>query len=292
MLTGNFSSGINASAGEIFGDTVGFSGDGTVIAIGDKYANARGLQDAGAVSIYREINGTWNQMGNNLFGSKKGNLFGWSVSLSKDGNRIAASSLGGNEDLGTVEIFDFNGTSWEGVGDSLIGNSTQEAFGVSVELSRDGSVIAVGATGYSRDTPDEAINVGIVRSYRYDGEKEEWLPYGQALEGENEFDAFGSSISLSQEGDIIAIGGPENDYFCDDCGHVKIFQNRGEGWESTGSAVGGSGIDKGQFGYAVALSATGDRVVGGAPSTTFDGRYSDIGQVLVFDSVVKDESDS
>ena len=225
-------------------------------------------------------------MGTSLLGSKKRDQFGWSVALSKDGKRVAASSLGDTKEPGNVKIFDFNGTAWEGIGSSLIGESIREAFGFSVELSRDGSVVAASATGYSRD--GQEASVGIVRTYRYDREKEEWSLYGQPLEGENEFDAFGSSIALSHDGDTVAIGGPDNGYFCDDCGHVKVFRNTGGTWNSSGSALGKSGIEKGQFGYDVALSATGNRLVGAAPFTTFNGFVSKVGQVFVFDSIVED----
>ena len=229
-------------------------------------------------------------MGTSLLGSKKRDQFGWSVALSKDGKRVAASSLGDTKEPGSVKIFVFNGTAWEGIGSSLVGESIREAFGFSVELSGDGSIVAASATGYSRD--GQEASVGIVRSYRFDGELEEWTLYGQPLEGENEFDAFGSSIALSHDGDTIAIGGPKNRYFCDDCGHVKVFRNMGGGtWNSSGSALGKSGIDSGEFGYDVALSATGNRLVGAAPFTTFNGFVSKVGQVLVFDSIAEDAAD-
>ena len=120
------------------------------------------------------------------------------------------------------------------------------------------------------------------------------MEYGQPLEGENRQDAFGSSISLSSDGSTIAIGGPENGNFCNSCGQVKVFQmttiNDEFIWENVGSALGKPDIDNGQFGYAVALSETGKRVVSGAPFTKFDGLYSKVGEVLVFDSIVGEDS--
>ncbi len=265
----------------VFGDAVGFSGDGRVVAIGDKYSDDRGVNDVGAVAVYQEVNGTWSQMGDRLLGSKNQERFGWSVSVSQDGNRIAASSLSGREP-GSVQVFEFNGTEWELAGSSLMGESTRESFGVSVELSRDGSVVAVSATDYSREGQEDGV--GVVRSYRDNGS--DWEAYGQPLEGENKLDAFGSSISLSQDGSRIAIGGPENGNFCNNCGQVKVFENTdGNLWKSIGSALGKTNLDNGQFGYAVALSANGDRVVGAAPFTKFDGFFSKVGQVLIFDTI-------
>ena len=293
-MAANFSVGIQERK---YGESVAFAGDGSVIAIGDRYFDDRGLEAIGAVRIYQEVEGSWNEMGTTILGSKRGDLFGWSVSLSKDGNRVAASSRPSRvassslalSEPGRVEIFDFNGTDWEMVGSSLIGESEQERFGSTVELSRDGSVLAVGATEYSRGQEEF---VGVVRSYRYNNG--EWLEYGQPLEGENRQDIFGRSISLSSDGSTIAIGGPENDNFCDMCGQVKVFQmttsNDTFVWENVGSALGKLDIDNGQFGFAVALSETGRRVVSGAPFTKFDGLYSKVGEVLVFDSIVGEDS--
>lgn len=281
-MVGNISSGSNATDNFVFGDAIGFSGDGKVIAIGDKYSNVLDLEDAGIVNLYREMNGTWHELGNSLMGSKKHDRFGWSVALSKDGNRVAASSLRGNEEPGNVKVFDFNGTYWEQAGSSLVGNSTRESFGVAVELSGDGSVVAASATGYSRE--GQEASVGIVRTFRYDGEANDWTFHGQPLEGESEFDAFGSSIALSHDGNTVAIGGPKNGNFCDRCGHVKMFRKTGESWFGVGSALGKTGIGSGEFGQAVALSSTGNRVVGAAPFTTFNGFLSKVGQVHVFDS--------
>ena len=284
-IAANFSVEIDQGS---FGELFAFSGDGSVIAIGDIYFNNRGIQDTGAVRIYQEINGNWNQMGTAIPGSKKSDRFGWSVSLSKDGSRVAASSLGFIEP-GHVRVFDFNGTDWEMIGSSLIGESDRDFYGFAVELSRDGAVLAVSAIDAKNEQEE---NVGIVRTHRYTNG--DWMGYGQPLEGEQRQDAFGSSMSLSSDGSTIAIGGPENGNFCNSCGQVKIFQmttsNDELVWESLGSTLGKLDIDNGQFGYAVALSETGKRVVSGAPFTKFDGFYSKVGQVLVFDSI--DEADN
>ena len=107
-LIGNITSGSN-NAASVFGDALGFSGDGSIVAIGDKNYDLLNREKTGVVKIYQEntINGTWDPMGISLFGSEKRDLFGWSVALSKDGNRLAASSLGSNEKPGNIKIFDF-----------------------------------------------------------------------------------------------------------------------------------------------------------------------------------------
>ena len=232
-------------------------------------------------------------MGKPLFGAEKRDLFGWSVALSRDGYRVAASSLGSSDKPGNVRTFDYDEESgdWEETNSTLVGDSTQELFGISVKLSDDGSILTVGAPGYSGNGT-EALSVGIVRSYQYDEDQEEWSPYGQPLEGANAFDVFGSSIALNSAGDIVAIGGPENDSFCDNCGHIQVFENKEGMWENSGSAVGQSGLDGGQLGYSVALSGTGSRLVGAAPFTIQNGFVSKVGQAIVFDSIINATEDT
>mgnify|MGYP006089843415 CR=1 FL=1 len=278
----------NETNGGIFGDSIGFSNDGRIVAVADKYADQvnTDVENTGAVQIYQEINGVWEEMGLPIFGSEKDELFGWSVTLSGDGSRVAASSLGSNDQPGKIRTFEFDGEreDWEEITPSLAGESMREFFGTSLELSDDGSILAVGAPGFSKDGQEAGI--GIVRSYQFNEIQKDWSFFGQPLEGENAFDAFGSSLSLNSAGDIVAIGAPENDNFCDNCGQIQVFKHAGGTWNNTGSAVGMSEIGSGQFGYSVALSGAGDRLVGAAPYTIQDRYWSKVGEVLVFDSTV------
>ncbi|KAG7367054.1 CHU large protein [Nitzschia inconspicua] len=268
---------------EVFGDSIAFSADGSIVAIGDKYSDrkADGVEDTGLLRVFRELNNTWVQMGEDVYGSEPSERFGWALSLSGDGTRVAASSLGTSDIPGSVQVFDFVGDSWKGIGSMLIGQSTREVYGASIAMSSDGLRLATGATSYSRG--GEEAGVGVVRSYLFDETQQDWLPLGKPLEGANQFDAYGSSISMSSTGDVLAIGGPENHDFCRSCGHIQVFRYLDEDWKRMGTALGKNESDGGQFGFALALSPNGTRIVGAAPFTTFDGFVSKVGQVLAFD---------
>ncbi|KAG7353020.1 CHU large protein [Nitzschia inconspicua] len=268
---------------EVFGDSIAFSADGSIVAIGDKYSDrqADGVEDTGLLRVFRELNNTWVQMGDDVYGSEPSERFGWALSLSGDGTRVAASSLGTSDIPGSVQVFDFVGDSWKGIGSMLIGQSTREVYGASLAMSSDGLRLATGATSYSRG--GEEAGVGVVRSYLFDETQQDWLPLGKPLEGANQFDAYGSSISMSSTGDVLAIGGPENHDFCRSCGHIQVFRYLDEDWKRMGTALGKNESDGGQFGFALALTSNGTRIVGAAPFTTFDGFVSKVGQVLVFD---------
>jgi hypothetical protein len=276
--------------GEVFGDSIGFSADGTVLAIGDKYSDrsSDGAEDTGLLRVYQEFNNTWIQKGLDLYGAEPGERFGWAIALSGDGNRVVATSLGTNESPGTVQAFDFDGILWNQVGPTLVGESPREAFGAAVALSENGSRLATGATSFSRG--GQEAGVGIVRSFEFDEALQEWSLLGQPLEGRNPFDGYGSSVDFSSSGDILAIGGPENQNFCNNCGHIQVFQYGEDKWNRIGSELGKEDIDGGQYGYAVALSADGSRLAGAAPFTTFDGFVSKVGQVIVFDAEEEEAS--
>jgi hypothetical protein len=83
------------------------------VAIG-AYGNDGNGSNSGHVRIYKNISGTWTQVGSDIDGEAANDYSGWSVSLSSDGSTVAVgvpqgSINGGNS--GKVEVFSLNGTS-------------------------------------------------------------------------------------------------------------------------------------------------------------------------------------
>jgi hypothetical protein len=273
-----------------FGSSIAFSADATTLAIGDKMSDGSdGEKDTGNVRVFEEFNSTWTQLGDAMEGEITNALFGWSLDLSSDGTRIAASSLGTNSFSGSVRVFDFDGSSWIQNGPSIDGEADRESFGSSLSLSDDGSILAVGATGFTRGGSE--VGVGRVQAFEFDQISKTWDQMGQSLEGVSRFDSFGSSVALSSAGDIIAIGGPENNLLGEKGGHVQVLEFDGSEWIQIGSDLGQFDPEKpgGQYGFSVALSSDGTRVAGGAPYFNFNGFLSKVGQVLVYEVVDIDE---
>jgi hypothetical protein len=274
-----------SDVGGTFGDALAISGDGSIVAIGNRLAKGEeGSSDIGNVVVYRFTNSTWSLMGNVIQGVDPGDFFGWSIDLSSDGRRLVATAPGRNDFTGAAYCFDFDGTEWKQSGSTINGEFSRENFGASVALSDDGSVMSVGATGFS--PVDVGVGVGRVRAFAFDSFTKEWKQMGQALEGTNKFDSFGNSVALSSYGDTMAIGGPENDLLGDNAGHVQVHRFNGLDWVKVGSDLGQydfSEAEGGELGFSVALSSDGTRVAGGAPFYNFNGFVSDVGQVLVFE---------
>ena len=93
-----------------------------------------------------------------------------------------------------------------------------------------------------------------------------WIQAGADIDGEFPFDNSGSSVSLSNDGSIVAIGAPFNDVNgnISGSGHVRIFENVGDSWTQIEADIDGE-AEGDQSGSSVSLSSDGSTVAIGAP---------------------------
>jgi hypothetical protein len=158
--------------------------------------------------------------------------FGFSISISGDGNRIVSGSPyttspdGGGGQRGLVEVYDWNGSSWSIKGSTIFG-TTDDQYGYSVALSRDGTKWIAGGP-YITD-PSRSGITGGARVYEWrvypDALTDEgWAQVGQTLYGENIDDRFGENVAISADGTRIAIGAPYNSSSGTGAGHVRIYK--------------------------------------------------------------------
>lgn len=277
-MVGNILGGFNGTTS--FGSSLALSSDGHVVAIGDKYADlTETMTDVGTIRAFRETNHTWSQMGQVINGNEANDLLGWSVAISDDGLRVAASAIGAGGLRGEVRVFDIQDDAWVQVGQNLTGETDRETFGASIALGRNGTVIAIGATGYSK----KRSSAGRVLAYSLDSTSQTWNVLGEPIDGDNSFDRFGSAVALSDEGDILVIGSPQNDAFGSNAGFAKVMQYGTTGWVQLGSKLGRSDSEGGLYGSTVAVSSDGSRFVAGAPELTYDGKLSKVGRVWVYE---------
>lgn len=66
------------------------------------------------------------------------------IDLSNDGNRLAVGDYGYNDSRGRVFVYEYNGNSWNKIGSTLEGLSTNSYYGASVSLNNDGTLLSVG----------------------------------------------------------------------------------------------------------------------------------------------------
>lgn len=106
---------------------------------------------------------------------------------------------------------------------------------------------------------------------------------GQDIINEVAGDESGSSISISANGNILAIGAPENDGNGDASGHVRIYENQGGTWVQIGQDINGeAAFDK--SGDAISLNSDGSIIAIGAFLNGSVLNDSDDGHVRVYEN--------
>jgi hypothetical protein len=223
------------------------------------------------------LDGTdWNQLGADIDGESAFDNSGWSTSISADGDTVAIGARyndGGGANVGHVRVYRLDGTDWNQLGADIDGEAICDRSGFFVSMSANGGTVAVGAP-YNGGNGQ---NAGHVRVYRLDGTN--WNQLGADIDGEASDDQSGRSVSMSADGERIAIGAPGNDGNGSKSGHVKIYQLDGTNWNQLGSDIDG-GAAGDESGYSVAMSDDGERVAIGAYEANVNGSGS--GHVRVF----------
>lgn len=144
----------------------------------------------------------WEPFGQELFGAAAGVRFGSFVDISSDGNVLAIISGHVSSPNSTVQVYDMNRATdtWRQIG----GNSLQNQTGSVVSLSKSGDMLAIGdpRIGIGNDTLP-----GKVRIFQLQGTGSlRWIQRGSDVDGVAVGDRFGSSVSLSNDGAIVAVG--------------------------------------------------------------------------------------
>jgi hypothetical protein len=99
------------TAGDLFGYAVALSADGSTLAVGAISDDVNANVDQGSVSVFARTGSAWKEQQVITLdnGAASGN-FGWSVSLSTDGNTLAAG--GPNQGAGKAAVFTRSGGTW------------------------------------------------------------------------------------------------------------------------------------------------------------------------------------
>ncbi len=263
----------NASETDGFGADIDISDDGSLVAIGalkDPYNKAGDNVGtyAGSVYLFEKISGTWSQKAYlKPDYQDASDVFGKRIDLTPDGRYLAVGANGvdsgvtGDESdndmsrSGAVYIYENNNGNW---GDYTFLQSdylkVNGCFGGSVALNSDATVLATGAycdTSRARDINGDQENeagsdVGAVFIYTRSGTtwtKQAYLKASNASDGDN----FGFGISLSGDGDILAVsaygdqtdevgilpGTNDESISTPNGGSFYIFENKGNEWQQS-----------------------------------------------------------
>jgi hypothetical protein len=266
------------AANDNSGYSVSLSSDGTTIAIG-AYLNDDNGNDSGHVRVYQYSSNVWTQLGLDIDGDTAGDRSGYSVSLSSDGTIVAIGAYlnddNGN-DSGHVRVYQYSSNVWTQLGLDIDGDTAGDRSGYSVSLSSDGTTVAIGAIGNDVN----GSNSGHVRIYSYNGSA--WTQLGTDIDGEAAGDQSGYFVSLSSDGNTLAIGAPSNDGNGSGSGNVRVYNYNGSAWTQLGTDIDGEAAGD-QSGYFVSLSSDGTTVAIGANLNADNG--TDSGHVRVYNLV-------
>jgi hypothetical protein len=245
------------------GRSVALSANGSVLAVG-----ASGDFETGETWVFvRDQNGAFIQQKRLVGMSSTGAAGqGISVALSADGLTLAVGGYGDDGGVGATWIF--TGTDWSeqiklvGTGASLPSNQEQ---GYSVALSADGLTLAVG--GHYTDSK------GATWIFTKDEELGTWSQQGGPLQSNNATANAeqGTSVALSDDGLVLAVGGPGND---DHTGATWVwtYSDDDEMWSENCFLVGTQADGKAQQGTSVSLSGDGSVLaVGGTNDNAYTG---------------------
>ena len=257
-----------------FGKAVTMSSDGTVLAVGVSVGGT------GYVRVFKYASSKWTQLGADILGAAAGcDFFGWSVSLSSDGFVLAVGAFGadGNGDnSGRVRVYKYANSMWTQRGADINGKAAGDFFGGSVDLSSDGTVLAVGASNSDGNGSDS----GHVQVYKYANNI--WTQMGTNINGEAAGDESGTSVSLSSNGNVLAVGAWRNEGNGERSGHVRVYTYDNSKWNQLGADIDGEAYGD-WSGTSVSLSSNGTILAVGAfdnSGSTPDKTYS--GHVRVF----------
>jgi len=266
---------LNGNTLDNLGASVSLSNDGNIIAIGAPQVTLKENLN-GYVRLLRYDNGAWSQIGRDIIGESPGDQCGMSVSLSGDGNTIAVgarNNSGNGQYAGHVRVYTNLNGDWTQVGSDIDGESAGDHSGWRISLSSDGNIVAIGANRNS----DGGNSAGHVRVYKNMGGR--WTKLGSDIDGLNEGDASGSSVSLSSDGTVLAIGSPNNSGARSLAGRVRVFKYKNETWTQLGTDIEGEAVGE-HFGWSVSLNDSGSLIAIGAIANNDNGNWA--GQVRLY----------
>jgi hypothetical protein len=292
--------------GDQFGFSLALSGDGRTLAVGaitedSRAAGIDGNQkdnsatSAGAVYVFVRRGEDWApQAYVKPANIDAGDMFGYAVSLSTDGNTLAVGSF--DEDgagrgvnpppdntsggAGAAYVFTRTGGAWSQQAYIKPSNGeTQDSFGVDVALSGDGATLLVGAldedctatgvnaSGCGSDWNDDlsmgAAYVFVRGSAGWTEQAflkpsntgpNDWFGSRLALSGDGNTAAIGASL---EDGGARAVGGREDDDSAGEAGAVYLFRRDAGVWRQHAYIKASNTDAFDEFGSAVALDRAG-----------------------------------
>jgi hypothetical protein len=223
----------------------------------------------------------WRLQGPAIVGDGAFDEFGSLVAMSKNATTMVVGVDAHYSRKGCVKVYrtDNGGGEWTQIGQTIYGDAIGDSFGQSVDISADGSTIICG----SLRSGDDGTQPGYVRVFTLvsDGDvsTNTWKQIGQNITREANGDEYSNSVSISDDGETIAVGALGNDGGDVRVGIYHLDGNR-LNWKQIGVNIdGGLGLS-----LSLSLSGNGKTVVVGSSFSQMNANVNEIqtGEVTVY----------
>ena len=240
------------------GADVDLSGDAEFIFTADGNASVNATQ-SGRVLAYSKSSSAWDLFGGDVTGESTYS-FMQRVRGSADGARMVAGSpshsnqtVGLPDNVGYLRTFDLVGEVWTESAPRLQGENTGDMYGHTLELTRDGNTLFVGAPRV--DDSNGNSEIGAIYQYRWSSGQ--WV-LEASIVGNQTNARLGTHISLSSDETALAVSEPG-------AAKVHIFDLTKTDWASSRQTI-DQPFHVWEFGHTVDLNAHGNVIVIGTYS--------------------------
>jgi len=257
---------VNATLQAGFGCSVSLNGDGNTALVGTFEDSTPAADRAGSAYVFVRSGSSWSQQAKLMADDGADyDCFGWSVSLSADGNTALVGACNGDtpagQDAGSAYVFVRSGSSWSQQAKLTADDGAAgDISGVSVSLSEDGTTALVGAPSQ----PTAAVPTGGAYVFVRSGGN--WSQQAKLTADDGaEWDSFGVSVSLSRDGTTALVGAFLDDApVGQDAGSAYVFVRGGSSWSQQAKLTADDAAEGDCLGSSVSLSGDGNTALVGA----------------------------
>ena len=237
------------------------------------------------------LNSTVSPLGTSIWGSNENDWYGRNIGMNFDGDKIIASSQSQYLHNGYVDIYQWSGSSWNRMGNQLVGPSINSKFGISIAIDSSGNRIAIASSDKveiydftnndwniigqintnSTGTPSSIAfnslgdriviacssisNNGTIKIFNISN-THNISQLGNDITGPY---PFGDVVDINSDGNFIITSNYLDDSIGTDFGMVQLYNYNNNNWNSYGPALFGLSNSE-KFGMSVSINDLGNRI--------------------------------
>ena len=263
-----------------FSSSVAISPSGDTIVVGADSSDPSGVLNAGAVYVYKWNGSVWVETKITASDKLASDGFGKSVAISYDCNTIvvgaSAADPGSVINAGAVYVYKWNGSIWAETKIVASDKTASDAFGMSLDINSDGTIIVVGAL---LADPDTLSSAGAVYVYKWNGSI--WAETKITASDKKAGAMLGKAVSVNSDGSIfIASAYQDNQDGVTGAGAVYVYKWNGSIWAET-KIVASDKTASDAFGMSLDINSDGNAFIVGA-SLADPGSISNSGSAYIY----------